>query len=304
MLEFKYSNSYIIEHFINTRFETERACPHCRHTYTILYGKYNGRQRYMCKSCGRTFSGFTNTPLAMTHFPEKWETFMECTLRGMSLRAAAMELKVSYVTLFYWRHKLLVALKEIAPNKMNGTVELLNFYLKYSEKGKKHPHNKKKRVHDRSMNYLNIESDKISMLAAADFFGNIFSGAICRGRINTRDIANSIGRLLDENNIVCSKPKSMFSVFLRRMHIKEYEKALDNTSAVIKYMKDCMAWMRHFKGVATKYLNNYLSLYKFLKSIGFNETVSGVKSMIASISAINIRNTYMSITVDKLYGNS
>ena len=112
----------------------QRVCPHCSSVHTILYGKYNSRQRYLCKCCGKTFNDFTNTPFAMTHFPEKWEAFMKCTLKGMSLRASAKEIKVSYVTLFYWRHKLLAALKKIKPNEMKGAIELKSFYLKYSEK--------------------------------------------------------------------------------------------------------------------------------------------------------------------------
>jgi transposase-like protein len=303
MSEFENGNSNLIEHFVTERFTGERACPHCSDTHTILYGKYNGKRRYLCKGCGRTFSNFTNTPLAMTHFPEKWEAFLECTLKGMSLRAAARELKVSYVTLFYWRHKLLAALKKIAPVKMKGSVELQNFYLKYSEKGKKYFYNKRKRIHDKSMSYLNIKSDKVSVLTAMDSSENIFSGAVRRGHINTRDIENSIGRLLDENNVVCSRPRSMFAVFFGRMNIKESKKILDNTSPLVKYVKDCMSWMSGFKGVSTKYLNNYLSLYKFLKHIDFEQSFSGVKAMLTAISTVNIKNTYISITNDKLYVN-
>jgi hypothetical protein len=85
------------------------------------------------------------------------------------------------------------------------------------------------------------------------------------------------------------------------MHIKESKKALDNNAIVIKYMKNCMTWMRRFKGIATKYLNNYLSLYKFLQKIGFGEILSGVKNMIAAANTANIRNTYISVKNIKLY---
>jgi transposase-like protein len=304
MLEFKYTLSNMIAYFMNAKLMSQRACPHCSCTYTVLYGKYNGRQRYRCKSCDRTFSDFTNTPLASTHFPEKWEAFIECTLKGMSLRAAAKELRVSYVTLFYWRHKLLAALKEVYQNEMKGTVELQNFYLKYSEKGQKHSSTKKKRTHNKSRSYFNIESDKVCVLTAMDLFENIFSRAVCRGHLKTDDIKNSIGKLISKNNIVCSKPKPIFAGFLRRMHIKESERTLDNATIVTKYIRSCMDWMSRFKGVASKYLNNYLILYKFLKSVAFDQTLSGVKSMIAAISAVNIKNTYISIRNIKLCANS
>jgi transposase-like protein len=303
MLEFKYTLSKMIDDFINARFMNQIVCPHCSCTYIVLYGKNNGRQRYLCKSCGKTFRDFTNTPLAMTHFPEKWGAFMECTLKGMSLRTAAKELKVSYVTLFYWRHKLLTALKEIKSNKMKGTVELQNFYLKYSQKGQKGTDDKK-RVHDKSMSYFNIESDKVCVLAAMDLFQNIFSRAVCRGHIKISDVEKSISSLLSRDNIVYSRHKHIFTAFLRRMHIKESERASDDSNTVTQYMKNCMDWMRRFRGVATKYLNNYLSLYKFLKSTNVCEILAGVQGMIAAITSVNIRNTYMSIRNDKLCINN
>jgi transposase-like protein len=304
MLEFKYTLCKMIDDFINTRFMNQRACPHCSCTHIVLYGKNKGRQRYLCKSCGKTFRAFTNTPLAMTHFPEKWGAFMECTLKGMSLRAAAKELKVSYVTLFYWRHKLLAALKEIKSNKMKGTVELQNFYLKYSQKGQKGADDKKKRVHDKTMSYFNIESDTVCVLTAMDLFQNIFSRAVCRGHIKIKDVEKSIGSLLCKENIIFSRHKHIFSAFLRRMHIKESEKALDSSNTVTQYMKNCMDWMRRFRGVATKYLNNYLSLYKFLKSTNLCEVSIGVQSMIAAITSVNIRSTYISISNDNLCFNT
>ncbi|QAT41209.1 hypothetical protein [Clostridium sp. JN-9] len=76
-------------------------------------------------------------------------------------RQAAREISVSYVTLFYWRHKLLSALKMVKQNKMQGKFEIENFFLKFSRKGQKSIEHNKKRVHDQSVSYINISNNKV-----------------------------------------------------------------------------------------------------------------------------------------------
>mgnify|MGYP006875883373 CR=1 FL=1 len=48
----------------------------------------------------------------------------------------------------------------------------------------------------------------------------------------------------------------------RGKKIKEINKSLDSSSEAVKYRRDSMEWMYRFRGVATKYLNNYLSLFE------------------------------------------
>ncbi|MDF2882989.1 MAG: transposase [Clostridiaceae bacterium] len=160
MAQNKCADINMLYYFAALRHEPERKCPHCGCTHTVLYGKYQGKQRYICRGCRRTFNDFTNTPIARTHFPEKWEAFIKCTLDGLSLKAAAREINVSYVTLFYWRHKLLFALKMIKQNKMQGEFELENFFLKFSRKGKKNIEHDEKRVHDKSVSHIYIINKK------------------------------------------------------------------------------------------------------------------------------------------------
>jgi hypothetical protein len=56
-----------------------------------------------------------------------------------SLRKCAELLhdEVSHVTLFYWRHKILAALKQIPIETFQGIVEMDETYFLFSEKGKR-----------------------------------------------------------------------------------------------------------------------------------------------------------------------
>jgi hypothetical protein len=55
------------------------------------------------------------------------------------LRKCAKELngEVTHVTLFYWWHKILAALKQIPTEAFQGIVEMDETYFLFSEKGKR-----------------------------------------------------------------------------------------------------------------------------------------------------------------------
>ena len=59
-------------------------------------------------------------------------------IEGFSLRKCAELLhdEVTHVTLFYWWHKILAALKQIPTVTFQGIVEMDETYFLYSEKGK------------------------------------------------------------------------------------------------------------------------------------------------------------------------
>jgi transposase-like protein len=79
----------------------------------------------------------TNTPLHRTHMPSKWLQFIECMIEGYSLRKSAKLIGTHYVTLFYWRHKILTALKQMDFELFEDIVEMDETYFLYSEKGKR-----------------------------------------------------------------------------------------------------------------------------------------------------------------------
>ncbi|MNP56544.1 hypothetical protein D3C76_1512790 [compost metagenome] len=60
-------------------------------------------------------------------------------IEGLSLRKCAEQLngEVTHVTLFYWRHKILSALKQVPTEAFQDIVEMDETYFLYSEKGKR-----------------------------------------------------------------------------------------------------------------------------------------------------------------------
>lgn len=120
-----------------TRFKDGFECPHCVSEHVVRFCKVNGRQRYRCKNCRKTFTDTTNTVLYRTRKGDEWITFVDCMFKGYSLRKSAEIVGVTWVTLFYWRHKLLSALNQMDCDHFEGIVEVDETYFLYSQKGQR-----------------------------------------------------------------------------------------------------------------------------------------------------------------------
>jgi transposase-like protein len=93
-----------------TRFADGFSCPHCGGEKVKRNGTYSGRQRYLCHSCMKTFNDWTGTPMAGTHYPDRWMEYIQLMLEGITLKQCAKALEISIPTAFYWWHKVLNAL--------------------------------------------------------------------------------------------------------------------------------------------------------------------------------------------------
>lgn len=122
------------------RFAHGLFCPECGSTSNIVRnGKYNGKQRYLCKDCKSTFMCTHDTILHRTHKTlETWQKYLDCMSSGMSIRKSAEICNLSVPTAFYWRHKILDALRskmENDGNQLAGIVESDETYFQLSYKG-------------------------------------------------------------------------------------------------------------------------------------------------------------------------
>lgn len=73
----------LINKMRETRFKEGFECPHCVSENVVRFGKYNGRQRYRCKCCSKTFTDITNTVLYLTRKGNEWITFIAVCLKAI-----------------------------------------------------------------------------------------------------------------------------------------------------------------------------------------------------------------------------
>ena len=126
------------------RFANGRVCPECGSTHIVRNGhRTDGTQRFICRDCKKSFVVASNSIVSGTRKDlYVWEKYISCMMQGLSLRRTAEECHISKNTAFYWRHKILDALQNMADSvTLNGIVEADETFFTVSYKGN-HKHSK------------------------------------------------------------------------------------------------------------------------------------------------------------------
>ncbi|MGM0879278.1 MAG: IS1595 family transposase, partial [Bacillota bacterium] len=165
------------------KFTSGYHCRHCGSVSVVRFGKRNGRQRYKCKDCFKISNDLTNTPLYRSKKANKWITFIECMLKGLSLRESAKIVGVHFTTCFYWRHKILSALSRQQTPTFKGIVETDETYFLESRKGRNVITDRKPRKRGGSATKRGISSEQVCVLVARDRNKTTLSKVVGIGRI-------------------------------------------------------------------------------------------------------------------------
>jgi transposase-like protein len=295
----------ILDKLNNKGFNEHICCPYCHSNNIIKNGRYKEKQRFICKICNKNFNSLTNSPISMSHMPEKWPLYIDCLIKGMSLRSAATEIGVSFVTLFYWRHKLMSALKSTEDSILLGDVEADDTFLAYSEKGNRKIQGREPKKNGTKYNIG--EDKKVFLLVAADHNNHLFLEASASENTYINILCKSLGEIVDPKAVFCSKFKTFYKHFTNLKGIKQHFRVnprnkteQHNIDLANSHRKALQTWIDKFKGVASKYLNNYLSLYNCLRKANFDKTEIGIDNFMKALTYINIKENYRSIKALKL----
>ena len=114
---------------------------------------------------------------------DKWISFIECMLNGLSPRETASQIGITHITAFYWRHKVLSTLAKDSIGIFEGLVELDETYFLGSHKGQRVIPNRKPRKRSGSATKRSISNDQVCVLAARDRNKTTVSKRVGLGRI-------------------------------------------------------------------------------------------------------------------------
>ncbi|MCT4615409.1 MAG: hypothetical protein N4A49_11100 [Marinifilaceae bacterium] len=250
--------------------ETEEAkliCPFCYSKEFIKWGKRYDLQRYKCKSCCRTFNSLTNTPLARLRRKGHWLTYADCLTKGYTLAKAAEISGIHINTSFRWRHRFLSNFKFIKAKKLGGIVE--NTHLKMKESFKGSPLEK---IIPKSMR------KDVFVIYGLDRNNNIFD--ITNKGFSENVLKSQFEDILIFGSLVFSEKSKQYSSLttskrIRHIYSSKFSDSLYGLKKSKDYIEEFTAWIfEHFRGVATKYLENYVSWFRSLK-----EFQSGITSL-------------------------
>jgi transposase-like protein len=230
------------------------VCGHCDSGEYVKHGRRNDFRRYKCKNCGKTFNILTGTPLSRLRKKGRWLDYSDCLAQGLSIRESARLTGVSKKTSFKWRHTFLENANLLKAEKLNGLVEVKETKFKYSEKGAKvvkHPEKLGTDV------YVLTSVDRNRMASTPKIWD-----------FEVDKILQYNKSLYAKDSLFISEDNGILKNFVNKENLL-YKKPTDSNSYkhiknVKSYNEHLHLWMRRFKGVATKYLDNYLSWYREL----------------------------------------
>lgn len=253
-----------------------QGCPHCGGDAICRWGSANGKPRYRCAACRRTFNPLTATPLSGLHYPERWSDQAQALIAGETIAKAAKRCAVSYTTAFRWRHRFLAALNQDKPAQLSGIVEADETFILESFKGKRAGMTRAPRKRGGKSSKRGLSKEQIPVMVARDRSGATIDAVL--PSLDARSIGQALGAAVRAPAVLCCDGGRAIGAFARRaglvMHVlpapglprpEAPEWHINNVNAYHGRLKE---WMRRFHGVATANLPSYLSWRRTIEAFG------------------------------------
>lgn len=247
------------------------ACPYCGGRI-VKNGTQCGKQRYLCKSCDKTFTCTVNTVLYRSRTDvDDWNEVLADTLDFVSIDKTAERLGLTHDHVFHMRHKILAAMEhsEAAdPATLSAVKECDETFVLENLKGTKIPDGywRKSRKHGAKAQKRGISNEYICICTGIGREGGAVAVTVNRAKPDASELKAAFRGYLDENSLVlCDGLKSYrilsteYGCSVKDINL-ETEKYfhLNNANSFHGFIKKHYI---HYGGVATKYLNRYNVLF-------------------------------------------
>ena len=251
-----------------------KECVHCKSHKIICYGhSKKGRQRYLCKDCGKTFTIVTKSFFKNTRISyEQWLKLMECEMIASSLKETSYQTRLSVTSCFYLRHKLYKALEEAQAEKLKKDVQLDTTFLDISFKGMKNTPKpiKGSRKNPKSESFPYMKDPQVCISTAADEKGGILFLISGYGAESSAKYQLHIDRY-DQRCRIISDGSSSIRKFCKDNHFRctalteGYHKTKEgkHISDVNSLHSDLKDLIRKKRNVSIRHLQGYLNWIVF-----------------------------------------
>lgn len=258
------------------------CCPHCGSIHFKRNGTdKNGRQRFICKECGKTFGVTNNSILYRSRIcKETWMKFIDCEISRMSLKEEAYQTGLSSTTCFYMRHKLNQAAGDVLDQtELSGLTEVDGGYFSINLKGTK-PENMPRWSKTRgSMSSLTgISHHKVCVACAIDENDETIMRIVGLGPESIDKYMKVSGNLKAVTTLV-SDSKSCFQPFSNKLGAlsdripvstdkKYYTTPMGNSLGdVNELIENYRTNIKTKHGIGTRYQQGYMDFYQLHKKM-------------------------------------
>lgn len=263
----------IEEYLTEQRFSSGRVCPICGGTHVRRNGKRkNGSQKFICVDCKKTFSIRKNSIFSGTRKPMAiWHEYMVCMAEGLTLDESAERCGISHKTAFTWRHKILDAMSKSDDEcGLEGIVEADETFLTVSYKGDAAKFssgeiNRKARKHGGGNHKRGLSDELVCIPCAVDRKGNAVSKVAKLGKCSSEALESVLGGRISAESTLCSDEDKSYRKFSKHNNLKLVQikggksvKGIFHIQHLNAYHSKLKTFVASFKGISSKYLNNYL----------------------------------------------
>ena len=266
------------EFMMKKRFADGIFCPHCLSRHAIKNGhRPNGIQNFICQDCKKQFSSTTGTILSGS--PKSlsdWKKYVGSLMNGDSLRKSAEICGIDLTTSFYWRHKILDALQNMAEKvELSGIVESDEKYFPISFKGNRTKSNvdipRESRKRGGEVSKRGLSDEQACVPCAVSRSGLSISVVTNCGKPSAQDISKAFGGRIKAGTDLCTDKMNSYRKFAAENSLSLHQSKADdsrsgiyNIQRVNNYHARLDKFLARYNGVATKYLANYLILNNIL----------------------------------------
>jgi transposase-like protein len=260
--------------------DEDRCCPHCGTPGAVANGKARGMQRYLCRTCKRTFGALTGTRLSGLHRKEVWLTFGECLADGDTVKASAERCGVAVSTAFRWRHRFLEVIKSSA-GTLRGIVEADETFVlasrkgdqtwKRAKEGKSAPPDRQARKRGGKATKRGLSDEQVPILVAADRSGATVSAVL--PAVTADAIHAVLAPVLDKDALLVTDGCTSYppcAAALGVSHEALNQSAGERTRGELHIQtvnnrhSRLKAFLRARRGIATRYLDSYLRWFHLI----------------------------------------
>ncbi len=232
-------------------------------------------RRYQCKGCRKTFNAATGTPLSGLHRKDKWLAFGTCLADGLTVRASAERCGLAVNTALRWRHRFPAA-KDLKARKLTGIVEADETCVLESRKGARNLERKARRRGGKASRQ-GLSDEQVPVLVVADRSGATVSAVL--PAVNADTLRAVIEPIVDEGIVLvtdghraCPRCAAAIGAHHEALNLSRSERmrgafhiqiaadpAVNNRHSRLK------DFLRRYRGVATRYLDNDLRWFQRLE---------------------------------------
>ena len=279
-------------------------CPYCGSNTVIRYGHKRKKQRFFCKTCGRTFVPTTNTIMSNSHFPVSvWKEMITDTLYGNAIDYSAKRLGLYHQAAFDMRHKILLALQalpETADVCLGEVSEFDETFVLDCYKGRKLDNtvNRAPRRHGAKAEKRGISNEYICICTGIQRKGDALASTINRAKPSAKELISIFeGHIADGTLALCDGLRS-YHAFpgIADCTVKDCngqdqkDSCFYNLNTVNGFHSFIKQRYDFYRGVASKYINRYNALF----STTYRNAENMIRRLISTVLTVTGTNYYHS----------